>query len=79
VTPNTSATDGNDPTSESDAAQLSSIGSALGDLTNRIVDVAKRYDGTARADVASDLYDVESSLRAATRRLAKVHQNLRPR
>lgn len=63
-------------TDASEAAQLSSISSALEELTSRIGAVAERYDGTARADVASDLYDVERALRAATRRLAKVQLSL---
>jgi hypothetical protein len=61
----------------SEAAHLSSISSALDELTGRIADVAARYDGTQRADVASDLYDVERALRAATRRLAKVQLSMR--
>jgi hypothetical protein len=56
----------------SEAAQLSSISSALEELTGRIAAVAERYDGTPRADLASDLYDVERARRAAARRLAKV-------
>jgi hypothetical protein len=56
----------------SEAAQLSSINSALDELTSRVAAVAERYDGTPRADLAADLYDVERALRAATRRLAKV-------
>jgi hypothetical protein len=79
VTPNTRTSEGAPdgvPRSESDAAQLSSIGSVLDDLTVRIVDVAKRYDGTSRADLASDLYDVERSLKTAARRLTKVQQHM---
>lgn len=62
---------------ESDAAALSSITTALEELTQRVVDLATRYDGTPRADVASDLYDAERGLRSAARRLRRVHEGLR--
>jgi hypothetical protein len=62
---------------DSDSALLSSIATALDELTVRVAEIAGRYEGTPRADLASDLYDVERALRAATRRLAKVHGAMR--
>ena len=54
---------------ELDAAQLSSLSSALEDLTQRITTLADGYQGSPRQDVAADLYEVERQLQAAHRRL----------
>jgi Mg2+ and Co2+ transporter CorA len=54
---------------ELDAAHLSSLSSALGDLTDRITALADGYQTSPREDVAADLYDVERHLQAAHRRL----------
>jgi hypothetical protein len=59
-----------------DAAALSSITTALDELTARVAAVAERYDHTGQEGLASDLYDVERALRAATRRLTKVQGSL---
>ena len=50
-------------------AELSSVGSQLEDLTRRVLDAAKTYEGSAREDVSHELYEVERALRTATRRL----------
>ena len=52
-----------------DAAQLSSLSTALEDLTRRITELADRYQGSPREDVAADLYEIERQLLTATRRL----------
>ena len=52
-----------------DSAQLSSLATALEDLTRRITRLADGYQGSPREDVAADLYDVERNLQAAQRRL----------
>ena len=52
-----------------DAAQLSSISTALDELTTRIVSLADAYHESPRDDVAADLYEVERNLHAASRRL----------
>lgn len=52
-----------------DVAHLSSLSSALEDLTTRITDLADGYQGSPREDVAADLYEVERHLQAANRRL----------
>lgn len=52
-----------------DSAQLSSLSTALDDLTQRITSLADDYQSSPREDVASDLYDVERNLQAAARRL----------
>jgi hypothetical protein len=62
---------------DSDSAAVSSIATALDELTVRVAEIAERYEGTPRADLAADLYDVERALRAATRRLARVHEAMR--
>jgi len=52
-----------------DTAQLSSLSTALEDLSKRITDMADQYQASPREDVAADLYEVERHLVAATRRL----------
>lgn len=52
-----------------DSAQLSSLSTALEDLTRRITRLADGYQGSPREDIAADLYDVERNLQAAQRRL----------
>lgn len=52
-----------------DAAQLSSLSTALHDLTDRVTALADEYQSSPREDVAADLYDVERNLQAALRRL----------
>lgn len=52
-----------------DAAHLSSLTTALGDLTDRVTALADGYQRSPRQDVAADLYDVERNLQAAHRRL----------
>jgi Mg2+ and Co2+ transporter CorA len=54
---------------ELDTAHLSSLSSALEDLSDRITALANGYQGSPREDVAADLYDVERNLQAAHRRL----------
>lgn len=61
---------------ESDRAELSSIASQIGDLTARVVTVAKRHQGTPREDLSNDLYEVERSLRTALRRLERTARAL---
>jgi Mg2+ and Co2+ transporter CorA len=52
-----------------DVAQLSSLSTALDELTSRIVALADTYQESPREDVASDLYEVERNLLGASRRL----------
>jgi hypothetical protein len=52
-----------------DAASLSSLSTALDDLTDRITALAEAHEGQPREDVVADLYDVERNLRSAGRRL----------
>lgn len=54
------------------AASLSSVSSALGELTARVTAIAEQLSGTTRDDQAAALYEVERSLTAATRRLDQV-------
>lgn len=60
----------------SDAAVLSSIATALEELTARVTAVADEHAKSPDESVAVDLYDVERALRAANRRLAKVRDRL---
>ena len=50
-------------------AELSSVGSQLEDLTKRVTDAATNYEQNGREDVSHELFEVERSLRTATRRL----------
>ncbi len=54
---------------ELDTAQLSSLSTSVGELAQRVTELADRLQGSPREDVAADLYEVERSLRAAHRRL----------
>ncbi len=56
----------------SDAAALAAVATALDDLVTRVVATADRYRGTRSEDVATELYEVERSLRAAVRRLERL-------
>jgi hypothetical protein len=59
-----------DPTDHADAAQLSSVATALDDLTARVAETAERLRRSRNDALAADLDEVERSLRAASRRLA---------
>ena len=52
-------------------ADLSSLETAIRELTERITAAADELMGTPGEDVAIDLYDVERSLRTAQRRISK--------
>ena len=52
-------------------AELSSLETAIRELTERITAAADELMGTPGEDVAIDLYDVERSLRPAQRRISK--------
>ena len=52
-------------------AELSSLETAIRELTERITAAADELMGTSGEDVAIDLYDVERSLRTAQRRISK--------
>jgi hypothetical protein len=60
----------------SDHAELSSLASALDDLTLRITVLADRHHNTPTEDIAADLYEVERALRTAGRRLSKLVRDL---
>ena len=53
-------------------AELSSLATALEELTRRLVTIADGYAGARREDVAGELYSVERHLANATRRLSRV-------
>lgn len=59
-------------------AQLSSVATALGDLTARITEMAESLSGTERDDVATNLFEVERALRSAGRQLDRVVSDLSP-
>ncbi len=62
---------------ESDRAELSALATTLEDLTTRITAMADRFRGTARGDVADNLYEVERSLLTAARKLDRVERSMR--
>ena len=53
-------------------AQLSSVATTLDELTQRVTAAADHYQGVAKEDLASELYEVERALQAAGRRLGNV-------
>jgi hypothetical protein len=59
-----------------DRAELSTLSTALDDITRRVTAVADKNAGTPREGLAIDLYEVERSLRAARRRLTKALREL---
>ena len=56
-------------------AQLTSTASSLDDLIRRVTEAADALAGD-REDLATDLYEVERSLRTGARRLATVLRRL---
>jgi hypothetical protein len=52
-------------------AELSSVASALDDLTKRVTDIARRASEEGE-DSATELFAAERALRGAQRRLAKL-------
>lgn len=54
------------------AAELSSLTTALDELTTRVTGIAEGLHRARREDLASDLFAVEGLLDTARRRLAKV-------
>lgn len=53
-------------------AELSSLATALEELTRRVTAIAEHYAKAKRDDLASDLYAAERALAGAHRRLARV-------
>jgi hypothetical protein len=62
---------------DSDRSELSALASSLDDLATRVTGVADRYKGTPRPDLADGLYEVERSLKTASRQLARVVRAMR--
>ena len=58
--------------------ELSSISTALGELTNQVTTIAERMERTDREDLAKELFEAERALLGAGRRLAKVVDALDP-
>lgn len=54
------------------ASELSSLTSALDDLTKRVAAIAERYQRADREDLAAELYAAERALLGARRRLSGV-------
>jgi hypothetical protein len=60
-----------------DRAELDSALNTLDDVIRRVADAAERHAADNDETVTADLYEVERSLRAASRRLAVVVRGLR--
>lgn len=56
----------------SSAAELSSLATALEELTRRVTGIAEGYAAAKRDDVATELFQVERGLLSAARRLSKI-------
>lgn len=54
------------------ASELSSLASALDELTKRVAAIAERYRRVDREDLAAELYAAERALLGAQRRLSAV-------
>ena len=52
--------------------QLSSVATALTEMTDRVTEIAEQLSGTDRDDLAVVLFEVERSLKTASRRLGTV-------
>ena len=63
---------GHDAVMSDPLAELSSVTSAVEELTRRVTAMAERFASDKKDDVASDLYAVERALIGAARRLARV-------
>ncbi|MBW3548559.1 MAG: hypothetical protein KY452_10555 [Actinobacteria bacterium] len=59
------------PTSSA-GSQLSSLATALAELTARVTEIAEALAGADRDDLAAELFEAERSLLAAGRRLERV-------
>ena len=59
-------------------AQLASTASSLDELISRVTAAADDLSGGQDDDLATDLYEVERSLKTAARRLATVLRRLDP-
>ena len=60
-----------------DAAELASMATAVGELSDRIETVADRYVDTPREDVAARLFEVDRALRRAERVLEQLVRDAR--
>ena len=57
--------------------QLSSVSTALSELTTRVSSLADELSGERREDVANALFEIERSLATANRRLEQLVSDLR--
>jgi hypothetical protein len=62
--------------SSPEAAELSSLSTALDDLTRRVTAIAERRGDVEGDDVAASLFEVERALREARRRLSRLVDSL---
>lgn len=60
----------------SDHAEVVTLASLLVELTDRVVDVAERYDDTADSAIASSLFTVERQLLSARRAIERAVRDL---
>jgi len=60
----------------SPAAEMSALATTLDELTARVTALAQRLDRGPTEGVAIDLFEVERSLRTATRRLQRARRNV---
>jgi DNA-directed RNA polymerase specialized sigma24 family protein len=60
------------------AAQLSSLATALDELTRRVTALAESHAGSPDDGLAQDLYKVERALVEAHRRLARTADKMTP-
>jgi hypothetical protein len=65
------------PSPEGAAAELSSVATGLEELVSRVSSAAEGLSAAGVEDAANDLFEVERSLQAASRRLSQTLRDLR--
>ena len=55
-----------------DRAQLASVATALDELTDRVTRLAEEMNGAADEQAATELFEIERTLRQAARRLDRL-------
>ena len=56
--------------------ELSSVATSLSELTSRVTTIAESLSGGERDDLATELFEAERSMVAASRRLERVLEQL---
>jgi hypothetical protein len=63
--------------SSSDAAELLSLLASAEDVQRRILDIARRYEGSSQEDIVSGLHELDRSFGAVLRKMSGVAKLMR--